>query len=105
MPTLHIEHAIADFEVWTAAFARFSAARARAGVMGHRVSRPVDDPRYVVIDLDFTTTDEATRFLAFLRDTVWASPANSPALVGAPRTLILESTSPDLVVGSGTPQP
>ena len=93
MATLHIEHPIADFAVWTAAFARFATARAEAGVLRHRVSRPVDDPRYVVVDLDFATADQASRFLAFLRDTVWSSPVNSPALAGAPRTLILESVS------------
>jgi hypothetical protein len=90
MPTLHIEHAIVDFELWKAAFARFASARAGAGVLRHRVSRPVDDPCYVVVDLDFASADEARRFLAFLRANVWSSPANAPALAGAPQTRILE---------------
>ena len=91
MPTLHIEHAIVDFDLWQTAFARFAQARAGAGVLRHRVSRPVDDPRYVVVDLDFTTVDEARAFLAFLREKVWSTPANAPALVGAPVTRILET--------------
>jgi hypothetical protein len=90
MPTLHIEHAISDFEVWKAAFDRFAPARAGAGVLRHRVSRPVDDPRYVVVDLDFTTADEAHRFLAFLQANVWSSPAAAPALAGTPQTRILQ---------------
>ena len=90
MPTLHIEHPIVDFEMWKTAFGRFAGARAGAGVLRHRVSRPVDDPRYVVVDLDFATADGARHFLAFLREKVWASPADAPALAGAPQTRILE---------------
>jgi PhoPQ-activated pathogenicity-related protein len=91
MATLHIEHSIVDFALWTAAFDRFADARARAGVRRHRVQRPVDDPRYVVIDLDFDTAGEAATFLAFLQKTVWSASENSPALVGTPQTRILES--------------
>jgi hypothetical protein len=89
MPTLHIEHAIVDFEGWQHAFDGFADARTRAGVLAHRVLRPVDDPHYVVIDLDFATVAAAEAFLGFLRDRVWAVPANSPALAGPPRTNIL----------------
>ncbi len=90
MPTLHIEHSIVDFTVWRTAFDRFAEARANAGVRAHRVHRPVDDDRYVVIDLDFDTVEEATRFLAFLRERVWSTPENSPALAGEVHTRILE---------------
>lgn len=90
MPTLHIEHPIVDFDLWSGAFARFAEARARAGVRGHRVQRPVDDAHYVVIDLDFDSTGEVERFLAFLRARVWSSAESAPALAGTPRTSILE---------------
>ncbi len=90
MPTLHIEHAVNDFDVWRVAFGRFADVRTRSGVLAHRIHRPVDDPRYVVIDLDFGTTEEAQRFLTFLRDQVWVSAASAPALVGSPQTRILE---------------
>jgi len=70
MPTLHIEHAITDFPTWQAAFDRFAEARAEAGVRGHRVQHPVEDPHYVVIDLDFRTTEEAEGFLGFLETNV-----------------------------------
>lgn len=89
MATLHIEHAIVDFGVWKAAFDRFGEVRARSGVLRHRILQPVDDPRYVLIDLDFASTEEAERFLGFLRTNVWASPETAPALVGAPQTRIL----------------
>ncbi|MBA2699493.1 MAG: hypothetical protein H0U61_12120 [Nocardioidaceae bacterium] len=90
MPTLHIEHAIVDFTLWSAAFERLANFREQSGVRTHRLQRPVDDPHYIVIDLDFDTTAEAEHFLAFLQTKVWASPENSPALVGAPTTKILE---------------
>ncbi len=90
MPTLHIEHPITDFAVWKTAFDRFAQHRERAGVVGHRVQRPVDDTKYVVIDLDFTTQAEAEQFLSFLQTTVWSSSESSPALVGSPRTSMFE---------------
>lgn len=90
MTTLHIRHAITDFDTWASAFGRFAGARRDAGVRAHRVQRPVDDPAYVVIDLDFDTTDAAESFLGFLRTNVWGVPANSPGLGGTPETMILE---------------
>jgi hypothetical protein len=91
MPTLRIEHAISDFEVWRSAFDRFADVRQRSGVRQHRIQRPLDDRRYVLIDLDFDSTVEAERFLDFLVTKVWSSPENAPALVGTPRTRLLES--------------
>ncbi len=90
MPTLHIEHAIIDFDLWKAAFDRFAEVRQQSGVLSHRILRPIDDKQYVVVDLDFGTDEQAQRFLTFLREQVWSSPANAPALVGTPQTRILE---------------
>jgi hypothetical protein len=98
MTTLHIEHSIVDFATWRTAFDRFAEARAQAGVRAHRVQRPVDD-HYVVIDLDFDTAEQATRFLAFLRERVWSTPENSPALAGEVHTRVLEAAD----VGFTTP--
>ena len=90
MTTLHIEHAITDFPTWQGFFQRFEPARTSAGVLRHRIFRPVDDPKYVVIELDFDSAVEAQAMLDFLRAQVWSSPANAPALVGAPKARILE---------------
>jgi len=90
MVTLHIEHPITDFGTWKAAFDRLAEARANSGVRGHRILRPVDDPRYVLVDLDFQTVGEAEKFLGFLQTRVWASPRNSPALAGTPQARILQ---------------
>jgi hypothetical protein len=89
MPVLHIEHAITDLAVWRSAFDRFAEARAAAGVHAHRITQPVDDDRYIIVDLDLPDVAAATRFLDHLRATVWSSRTSSPALVGEPRTRIL----------------
>lgn len=91
MATLHIEHPITDFDTWRAAFARFAGARADGGVVAERIYRPVDDDSYVLIDLDFTTVDEARQFQHFLRSRVWSLPGNAPALAGDPVTRILHA--------------
>jgi len=90
MATLLIEHAISDYQIWRAAFDRFSGARTEAGVTRERVYRPVDDPQYVIITLDFPASERASSFLRFLETRIWSSPQNAPALRGAPRTRILE---------------
>jgi hypothetical protein len=89
MTTLHIEHPITDYDVWRAAFDGFEQIRAAAGVAGHRVWRPVDDDRYVIIQLDFQHPERAPAFLDFLRTQVWANRDQSPALLGEPRAIVL----------------
>ena len=91
MPTLHIEHPITDLDTWLAAFDRLADARAAAGVIGQRIWQPAGDQRYIVLNLDFDTTEHAASFLHFLRTQVWASPGNAPALAGAARTSILNA--------------
>lgn len=90
MPILHIEHAITDFAVWSRAFDTLADRRRSAGVRSERVCRPSDDPHYVLIDLDFATREQATAFLSFLQQTVWASRNNSPALAGRPDGRVLD---------------
>ena len=75
MATIHIQHPITDFETWTTAFNRFREARRNAGVQGQRIRRPVDNEKYVVIELDFETVEKAQTFLGFLRSTIWTSAA------------------------------
>ncbi|MEP7055538.1 MAG: hypothetical protein ABI912_09850 [Actinomycetota bacterium] len=97
MATLHIEHPISDFGIWRAAFDRFAEMRQRAGVRAQRIQQPVDDPHYVVIDLDFDSVAEAEALLAFLYAEVWSSRDAAPALAGAPQTRILQPAQ----VGAG----
>jgi hypothetical protein len=90
MVTLSIEHAITDFASWKTAFDHFAEARAKGGVTGDRIRRPIDDPGHLLIELEFETRDRAEAFRQFLIDVVWTNPSASPALVGRPTTRILE---------------
>ncbi len=88
MATLHIEHGVTDFPTWKAAFDRFAGQRTEAGVTAHRIYQPVDDARYVVLQLDFPSVAQARAFRKFLEARVWSMPANSPALAGSPQARV-----------------
>jgi hypothetical protein len=90
MATLHIEHAITDFPTWKAAFDRFAARRAEAGVTAQRIHLLHDDPTHLVLQLDFPTVAQAESFRDFLETRVWSTPANSPGLGGTPRARVLD---------------
>jgi len=89
MAVLHIEHQISDLNTWLEAFAKFAPAREQAGVTAQHIFQPVDDPKYIVVQLVFETAEAATNFGNFLRDVVWTSPEASPALAGQPKVVVL----------------
>jgi hypothetical protein len=93
MFTLSIEHEITDFSAWRSAFDQFADARARGGVTGDRIRRPVDNPHHLIIDLDFQTREHAEAFRQFLTTVVWSNSDASPALVGPPTARVLEPVS------------
>lgn len=68
MHTLRIEHGVRDYESWKSAFDSDPVGRRAGGVRAYRVSRPTDDPRYVVVDLEFETAAEAESFHGKLRE-------------------------------------
>jgi hypothetical protein len=68
MRILRIEHAVADFETWKRAFDSDPVGREQGGVRRYRILRQVDEPNYVMIDLEFERLGEAENFLAALRD-------------------------------------
>ena len=90
MSTLHIEHPITDFATWSSAFSRFAEARRSAGALAERILRPVDDDRYVMIQLDFAGAEAAMAFKDFLTTVVWTSADNAPGLARTPRALVLD---------------
>ncbi len=52
-----------------------------------------------VVELEFSTIEAAQRFRHFrhfLETHIWATPANSPALVGSPRARIVEVAGIDV---------
>jgi hypothetical protein len=87
MPLLQIEHPVRDFAAWQAAFTSDPARREESGVRRYRISRPVDDPLYVMIELEFDTLPIAEAFLARMQQ-VWTRVDGT--LVMNPRTRIVE---------------
>jgi hypothetical protein len=90
MATLRIEHAIHDYESWQQAFDSFATARTNAGVRSFAIRQPMNDPKYLMLDLEFATAGQAEAFASFLHEHVWSSPSSSPALAGAAQTRILD---------------
>ena len=90
MIVLHIEHPIRDFAAWKAAFDRDPIDRERSGVRRYHILRPLDDPNYIMIDLEFDNAGAAEAALAALRD-VWRSPAVASALIGSPQIRLVEA--------------
>ncbi len=91
MHILRIEHQIRDFDSWKAAFDRDPVGRQQSGVRRYRVLRPIDDPNYIMVDLEFDSSSEAEAFLATLRRDVWQSRQAAPALLGSPQARIVEA--------------
>lgn len=73
MPTLHIEHPVPDFDSWKRAFDSDPAGRKRSGVRRYQISRSLDDPNYVMIDLQFDTKEQAEALLGAMQG-VWGRP-------------------------------
>jgi hypothetical protein len=76
MITLHLENTIDDYDAWKAAFDRYDRARRDHHVRAYRVSRPVDDPTKVLIDLDFDAREDATAFVGVL-EKIWQTPLSA----------------------------
>ena len=85
MPILQFEHAIKDFATWKAAFDRDPINRRGLGVRRHQVHRPLDDPNYVVGELEFDSEPDARHGRAVLVYAAhqWRShTANAPVETG-----------------------
>ena len=88
MTILRIEHAVPDYGAWKAAFDGDPVGRRRSGVRRYRVSRAIDDPNYVTIDLEFDTPGQAEALLAAMR-AVWDRVAGR--IVTNPQARIVEA--------------
>ncbi len=71
MPILRIEHAVPDFSGWKRAFDSDPADRKGSGVRRYQVFRSIEDPNYVLIDLEFDTLSDAEGLLTKMRR-VWS---------------------------------
>jgi hypothetical protein len=87
MYILRIEHPVVNFEGWKKAFDSDPVGREKMGVRRYRVLRPVDDAKYVMIDLEFDTANDAEALLAAMR-VVWGRVTGD--IIMNPRARIVE---------------
>ena len=88
MPTLHIQHAVPNFEGWKRAFEGDPMDRKGSGVSRYHVHRSVTDPDFVMIDLEFDNLTQAEAMLAKLRQ-LWTGPGG--AVMRNPEAWIVEA--------------
>jgi hypothetical protein len=67
---LRIEHPVLDYAGWKKLFDSDPVGRKKSGVRRYQIMRPVDNPNFVLIDLEFDTVKQAEGLLAAMRE-VW----------------------------------
>jgi hypothetical protein len=90
MPILRIEYLVRDFEVWKEAIDSDPVGREQGGVRRYRILRPIDDPNYVMVDLEFDSSSEAEAFGAALPD-LWRRLEAEGLIIGSPQVRIVEA--------------
>jgi hypothetical protein len=85
MHILRIEHSAPNYDAWKQAFDSDPIGREQGGVRRYRILRGLDDPSYVMIDLEFDSASEAEPFLAKLHD-LWSR----VDVMGDPKACIAE---------------
>jgi hypothetical protein len=86
---VQLEHPVRDFDTWKAAFDRDPIHREASGVRRYQIYRPIDDPNYIAVDLEFDSRGEAEAFKLALEE-LWRSPQAAPALGGTPRARVVD---------------
>lgn len=88
MYILQIEHPVPNYAGWKQAFDSDPVGREKMGVRRYRILRPLDNPNYVMIDLEFDTAGQAEALLAAMR-VVWGRVEGTIML--DPRSRIVEA--------------
>ena len=88
MPVLQIEHTVRDFDAWKAAFDSDPLGREQGGVRSYRIYQPLDDPNYVIVDLEFDNSVEADAYRLALRE--MRAEVEAEGLIADSRERILE---------------
>lgn len=87
MVILQIEHPVPNFEAWKKAFDSDPVNRKQSGVRHYQVLRPVDNPNYAIIELEFDSVDRAKGLLAAMRE-VWRGVQGT--IIESPQVRIVE---------------
>jgi hypothetical protein len=65
---LRIEHPVADFDTWRQAFDDDPIGRERLRVRRYTILRSLDDPNYVMVDLEMDDEQDAEQLRGALRE-------------------------------------
>lgn len=87
MIILQIEHPVPDYNGWKKVFDNDPMGREKAGVKSFRISRPVDDNNYVLIELLFAEKEKAEAMLKGLQS-LWKQVEGK--VIGAQKARITE---------------
>ena len=71
MYMLSIEHPVPSYEKWKAAFDSDPVGREKMRVRRYQILRPMDNPNYVMIQLEFDSANDAEALLNAMR-AVWS---------------------------------
>ena len=88
MIILQIEHPVPNFDDWKKAFDSDPVHREQSGVRRYRVLRPINNPNYAIIDLEFDSVREAEALLAAMRE-VWRRVEGT--IIESPQVRIVEA--------------
>jgi hypothetical protein len=88
MVTLRIEHLVPEYNGWKQAFDSDPADRRQSGVLRYEILRSLDDPNYVMIDLELETKAEAEALLSKMR-VIWERVQG--AIMSNPQARIVET--------------
>jgi hypothetical protein len=80
---LRIEHPVADYDAWKAAFDSDPIGRERSGVGRYRIMRTTDDPSHGMLDLEFDSLGEAEAAKAALGEVEFDSTSEAEAVRAA----------------------
>ena len=87
MQTLRIEHEVPSYDGWKKAFDSDPINRKQSGVKSYRIFKPADNPKSVVVELDFEDPEQLNSTLQALQN-LW-NKVQGTVMVN-PKTNILE---------------
>ncbi len=86
---VRIEHPVPDFSAWKKAFDSDPVSREKLRVRRYEILRPIDDPKYVMVDLEFDTSNDAEAFRSAIID-LWRS-AEAKEIIAKPQARVVEA--------------
>jgi len=94
MPTdarylVRIEHPVLDFATWKKAFDGDPVSREKLRVRRYTIFRPIDNPKYVMVDLEFDTSSDAETFRAAILD-LWRG-TEAKGIISNPQARVVEA--------------